>query len=50
MLENSIAITSFEEIESAAIVKTMVTNYYVADDFRKAGGIDCNLDWFVPSL
>ena len=27
--------------------KAMVTNYYVEDDFRKAGGIDRNLDCLV---
>ena len=41
--------TSFEEIKIVAIRnnqawKVTVTNYYIENDFHKAGGIDCNPD------
>ena len=44
--------TSSTGVESAAIGnnqawKAMVTIYYVEDDFRKVGGIDCIRNWFV---
>ena len=49
------AMSSFEEKKRAATGndqawKVMVTNYYIKDKFCKAGNIDRNLDWFIPSL